>query len=673
MPRLRDLSLNAKLTLALLGVFGVTAAVFLLLLLPLQRQQAERLLAQDKRLVTTLRDTYQRDLIYDILSANDPSLEVSLAELARQPGVLWVRLEAGPRALAATADGARLRRLLGAAAPAADEALAPVLLLRGDGRAATVGAGGRPLADVAAPPLERLPDWRSGAEPAFVEAPLERAGGETALYALFDLRAAETPYGRLHLLYSLAEQRRSATLARTLFAGLVGTSFALLLVVLNLLVARIVIAPVRRVMQAMREASTGALEARLPVHSGDEIGSMAASFNRMVADLQASKREIEGYSRNLEGMVAERTGALLESEAALLRVKTHLATVLANVGTGVISLDPEGRVLTLNRRAAEILHLGSGPAEGRPLARVLPSGAVELARLTSAAGAAPSGRAEDRLTLRLPQGRRTLSAAASVLRDEGGRRAGSVVVFEDLTELLATQRLEAWKQAVERVIHEIKNPLTPVGLAAETLQSAYERDRARFDQMFPAACRMILQSVSDLKALIAEFTQFSRLPRAVVRRLDLNALVRETLALYESAPPEGLRLELRLDPALPAVDGDAEQLRRVLLNVAHNGFEAMAGRGGALTVASASAGAEVQLRISDQGQGVEDVERLFEPYYTTKAKGTGLGLLIARQIVEEHGGRIAIESRLGQGTEVLIALPAAGEPPAALTAPGASD
>ncbi len=232
----------------------------------------------------------------------------------------------------------------------------------------------------------RLPSaCRPGAReagPAFVEAPLERAGGETALYALFELRAAETSYGRLHLLYSQAEQRRAAALARTLFYGLVGTSFALMLAVLNLLVARIVIAPVRRVMQAMREASTGALEARLPVHSADEIGSMAASFNRMTEDLQASKREIEGYSRNLEGMVAERTRALQESEAALLRVKTHLATVLANVGTGVVSLDPEGRVQTLNRRAAEILHLGAGPAEGRPLARVLPAGAEALARLT---------------------------------------------------------------------------------------------------------------------------------------------------------------------------------------------------------------------------------------------------------------------------------------------------
>lgn len=659
MRRLRDLSLNVKLTLALLGVFGASAAAFLLLLRPLQRQQAERLLAQDTRLVTTLRDTYQRDLIYDILSANDPSLEVSLAELARQPGVLWARLEAGPRALAATADGARLARLLGSAAPAADEAAAPVLLLRPDGSAALVGAGGRPLAGVAAPPPERLPAWRSQAEPAFVEAPLERAGRETALYALFELRAAETSYGRLHLLYSQAEQRRAAALARTIFYGLVGTSFALMLAVLNLLVARIVIAPVRRVMQAMREASTGALEARLPVHSADEIGSMAASFNRMTEDLQASKREIEGYSRNLEGMVAERTRALQESEAALLRVKTHLATVLANVGTGVVSLDPEGRVLTLNRRAAEILHLGAGPAEGRPLLRVLPAGAEALAALTARAGAAPSGRAEERLTLRLTHGRRTLSAAASVLRDEAGGRAGSVVVFEDVTELLATQRLEAWKQAVERVIHEIKNPLTPVGLAAETLQSAYERDRRRFDEMFPGACRMILQSVRDLKALIAEFTQFSRLPRAVMRRLDLNALARETLELYASAPPEGLRLELELDPALPAVDGDAEQLRRVLLNVVHNGLEAMAGRAGAVRVTSAAAGAEAHLRVSDQGQGVEDVERLFEPYYTTKAKGTGLGLLIARQIVEEHGGRIAVESRVGHGTEVLIALPAA--------------
>jgi two-component system NtrC family sensor kinase len=162
--------------------------------------------------------------------------------------------------------------------------------------------------------------------------------------------------------------------------------------------------------------------------------------------------------------------------------------------------------------------------------------------------------------------------------------------------------------------------------------------------------------VRDLKALIGEFTQFSRLPKAVVRRLDLAELVRETLAPYQSGPPEGVRLALEASTA--AVEGDADQLRRVLLNVVHNGLEAMQARGGELRVQVRADGERAQVRVRDQGTGVEDVERIFEPYYTTKVKGTGLGLLIARQIVEEHAGRIRVESEPGVGTEVTIELPA---------------
>jgi two-component system nitrogen regulation sensor histidine kinase NtrY len=661
--RLRDLSLKAKVTLTLAAAFAATALVFLLVLLPLQREQGRRLLEQDKRLVSTLRDKYQRDFIYDVLSENDPSLEVDLADLARQPGIVWVRLEAGPRRVSASADPAVLRRLLGAEAPGAGDAAAdaPVLLVR-DGQARLVSAGGRPLLPARAVERARLPPWRSDPSRPFAEVHVEgERNGETALYALFDLKAADETYGRLHVLYSMAELRRSAALARTLFYGLIGTSFVLLLLLLNLFIARIVLAPVRRVMQAMQEASSGRLGVRLEVHSDDEIGRMAGSFNLMVEDLAASKREVEDYSRNLEAMVTERTRALRESEAALLRVKSHLATVIDNVGTGVVSLDELGRVSTFNPRAAQILGVAQEGGEGRALEEVLGAGdGPRLVAFVAPVQAGARARAEGQLTLKLPQGRRTLSVVASALTDEGGRRAGVVVVFDDLTQLLATQRLTAWKEAVEKVIHEIKNPLTPVGLAAQTLQSAHERDRARFDELFPAACELILKSVRDLKALIAEFTQFSRLPKAVPRRLDLNALVAETLALYASAPPDGV--SVRLEPAaeLPAVEGDPDQLRRVLLNVVNNGIESMSARGGELRVATSAEGARrVRVRVRDQGTGVEDVERIFEPYYTTKVKGTGLGLLIARQIVEDHGGCIVVESEPGAGTEVTIELPAA--------------
>jgi two-component system, NtrC family, nitrogen regulation sensor histidine kinase NtrY len=249
-----------------------------------------------------------------------------------------------------------------------------------------------------------------------------------------------------------------------------------------------------------------------------------------------------------------------------------------------------------------------------------------------------------------------LSVVVSALPGEG-RAMGTVVVCEDLTQILATQRLEAWKEAVERVIHELKNPLTPVGLAAETLKSAHARDPLRFEEMFPSAIDMVLSSVRDLKELIAEFSRFSRLPEVHLEACRPNDLVQGAFAGYAHGMAGRPSVALDLGDALPGIQADPDQLKRVLLNVANNAFEAMEGRPGEIRVATRLRDGEVEIAVIDRGPGVEDVDRIFEPYYTTKVKGTGLGLAIARQIVEEHHGRIAVESQMGVGTTVRILLP----------------
>jgi signal transduction histidine kinase len=176
---------------------------------------------------------------------------------------------------------------------------------------------------------------------------------------------------------------------------------------------------------------------------------------------------------------------------------------------------------------------------------------------------------------------------------------------------------------------------------------------------------MILGSVRDLKELIGEFSRFSRVPAMRAERLDPNSLVREALAPYGQAPG-GLRVSVDLGEGVPAVEADADQIKRVLWNVINNALEAMAEKAGELRLVTRAGEGGAVIRVEDEGPGVEDVERIFEPHYTTKVKGTGLGLAIARQIVEEHGGRIAAESRPGGGTQVVIFLPAATAQPAAV-------
>ena len=544
---LADLSLRGKVALALTIVFLGSVGVMLLVLVPFLAEQRQRMLDQDRRLLSTLRHNYERDFIYDLLSRNRESLAVHLAELASQEGLVWARVESGDLDLGASGDRGVVTRLIG---PDADPFVGRpgvVLLVDRDGEADLVGPGGRPLLSGRHVTREEPRATDGGPPPGQDEFRELSWGGERVLSLSATLQAAGEPYGRLNVMKSLAPLERSEALMRSLLYGGVSLSFVSVLLLLNLLLSRIVLVPVRRVHDAMARAATGDLRVRLPVHSHDEVSSMAESFNRMVGELEASHQQIEGYSRNLESMVEARTAELRASEA----------------------------------------------------------------------------------------------------------------------KILASQRLEAWKEAVERVIHEIKNPLTPVGLAAETLKTAWARDRERFASVFPSAIDMILGAVRDLKELIGEFSRFSRLPAMRLERLDPNALVRGALAPYTRTPPEELRVQVQLAADAPEVEADADQIKRVLLNVINNALEAMGETGGALRLFTQREQGGVTIRVEDDGPGVADVERIFEPHYTTKVKGTGLGLAIAKQIVEEHGGTIRAESKPGQGTSVRIHLP--GAPPAPLS------
>jgi PAS domain S-box-containing protein len=650
----RDLSLNAKVTLALTAVFASIVAAFLVFLVPFLREQRESLVEKDERLLSTLRDAYAREFIYDLISENEDSLAAHLGELAGQRGLVWARVESEGRDVAATTDRATIREVLGDSAGEFDGEPTLLLLVRGDGGADLVASGGRPLLSTRNIDRHALPAWPAPDARAFREVD---DGGRRFLHFASELRAADDRFGRLSMLYSLADLQRTQAFTHTLFYGLAGTSFVLVLFLLNLLVSRMVIGPVKSVQQAMTRAATGDLEGRLPVHSKDELGTMAVAFNRMVEELDASKREVEGYSRNLEGMVEARTRALRESEADLRDLKNRLATVIANVATGVISLDEAGRIETFNERAAEILGV-TGDVQGRTLDEVLQGDTRQILDLVEAARRERASREEAQLVCQLPRGRRTLSVVASTL-PAAGEAPGTVVVCEDLTEIIATQRLSAWKEAVERVIHEIKNPLTPVALAAETLKTAHAHDRTRFDALFPAAIDMVLSSVRSLKDLIADFSRFSRLPTARPERCATNELVRNSLEGYTDVLGGGPRVRLDLADEVPPIEADPEQLKRVLLNVVNNGLEAMERGSGEVVVATRHEDGDVVISVADQGAGIEDVARVFEPYYTTKPKGTGLGLVIARQIVEDHRGRLVLDSRLGRGTTVRIRLPAA--------------
>ncbi|HSB49107.1 MAG TPA: ATP-binding protein, partial [Burkholderiales bacterium] len=237
------------------------------------------------------------------------------------------------------------------------------------------------------------------------------------------------------------------------------------------------------------------------------------------------------------------------------------------------------------------------------------------------------------------------------------------VVFDDITHLAEAQRAEAWAEVARRLAHEIRNPLTPIQLSAERLRAKLEGKLAQADaEVLARSTQTIVNQVAALKYMVDAFSQYARTPEPTVRELDLSALTREVLTLYESSLGGAVRLELAA--GLPPVLGDAAQLRQVIHNLLQNSQDALSDTPEPrVTVATAAAGEIVRLTVTDNGCGVPEhvMRRAFEPYVTTKPRGTGLGLAIVKKIVEEHGGTAAIANVAPRGVCVTIQLPVAAQ------------
>jgi nitrogen fixation/metabolism regulation signal transduction histidine kinase len=280
---------------------------------------------------------------------------------------------------------------------------------------------------------------------------------------------------------------------------------------------------------------------------------------------------------------------------------------------------------------------------------------VEIERGFAAAGASPW---QNQVERDVKDGRQVLLLRGTRLPQ--GAQAGAVVVFDDITYLLQAQRDAAWAEVARRLAHEIKNPLTPIQLSAERLQLKLKSRLAGPEaDMLQRSTQTIVNQVTSLKRMVDAFSQYARTPEPSMRALDLNDLVRDVLTLYESFA-SSIRVELTGE--LPGVIGDAAQLRQVVHNLLQNAQDALAEAPAPVVVlATSAADGIVRFTVTDNGSGFPEhmMKRAFEPYVTTKPKGTGLGLVIVKKIVEEHGGDVAISNVTPRGARVTITLPAA--------------
>ncbi|HEX6006985.1 MAG TPA: ATP-binding protein [Burkholderiales bacterium] len=404
-------------------------------------------------------------------------------------------------------------------------------------------------------------------------------------------------------------------------------------------------APLGVLVEGTRAVAQGDFSPRAAVASRDELGTLTQSFNSMT------------------GQLAEARAMAERNQAELQHAKARLESILANLSAGVLTFDDHLRLHSANPSAAGILGVDWKPLQEVPVHEwalrdeSLASLGQAIAEAFERAGAKEWERQIERKT----------AGETQILLLRGTQlprvaETSSVVVFDDITHLLQAQRAAAWAEVARRLAHEIKNPLTPIQLSAERLQAKLTAKLAPPDaDMLARSTQTIVNQVASLKRMVDAFSQYARTPEPSMRELDLNGVVREVLTLYESL---GSRIRLELAPALPPIIGDAAQLRQVIHNLLQNAQDALGEmESPRIVVATEAVDGRVRLAVTDNGTGFPEhlMSRVFEPYVTTKPGGTGLGLVIVKKIIEEHGGEVTITNVAPHGARVTATLPVAAE------------
>ena len=413
--------------------------------------------------------------------------------------------------------------------------------------------------------------------------------------------------------------------------------------------ARGITEPIQDLATATNRVSAGDLDVTIQSHSNDEVGSLVEAFNKMTADLRQSQKAIRRANRELQA-----------SNLELEQRRRYMEIVLANVTAGVISIDSQGRLTTINKSAERLLKLKTSKILGRNFRDVVAPSYQPMVK-DILKELVTSGRDSIRRQVTLPLGdtKVVLLINVTTLQDESGEFLGTVVVFDDLTQLLKAQRMAAWREVARRIAHEIKNPLTPIQLSAQRLRRRYLDQIPADDKIFSECTDTIIKQVDDLKNLVNEFSNFARMPASNPTFNDLNEVVSEALVLFQEGHPD-IEFHFAPDQHLPSFNLDREQIRRVVINLLDNAVAAVEDDG--VIELATTYNAELQMAamtISDNGKGIppEDKPRLFEPYFSTKKTGTGLGLAIVSTIISDHNGYIRVRDNQPRGTRFTVELP----------------
>ncbi len=420
---------------------------------------------------------------------------------------------------------------------------------------------------------------------------------------------------------------------------LIGLVVVLLASWFGMYLARGITVPIKRLLQGTHAIAAGDLNYAIAPVGDDEIGHLISSFNQMTADLRASHAELE-------------------------RRRRYTETLLKNVSAGVVGLDPSGHVTTMNSCAERLLGVAAEDAAGRHYREVLnPVLSRTLDELLAPVPTVHETRSSVKVEI---DGAETeLMITASPIGDETDPFLGSVLFFEDVSQIAKVERMEAWREVARRIAHEIKNPLTPIQLSAERLRRQLGPRLGHDGALLEECTRTIIGEVQDLKHLVNEFSAFARMPHLSPVPGDLNLLASETVTSFEAAHPE-VEFAVRLDPDVPRIRIDREAMKRVIVNLLDNAVSATAsaahnGEGPRVEVGTRldRESGVVTLEVRDNGPGIDPRlrTRIFEPYFSGKKGGTGLGLAIVSAIVTDHRGFVRVADNPPRGSRFVLEFP----------------
>jgi two-component system nitrogen regulation sensor histidine kinase NtrY len=471
----------------------------------------------------------------------------------------------------------------------------------------------------------------------------------TLLVGTFDPPAeaeAIRELGRATSAYAMLKAERASLEAIQVLLFLLLAFVVLLAAVwVGLLLARRVTRPIGALAASARRVGAGDFDALVEVEGGDEIGALSRAFNAMTSELRRRRAELVAANAELEA-----TNRQLDEQ------RRRFGSILERLDAGVVAFWEDGRLAFLNDTARRLLDReGAGTIE-RLDDLLAPAPLAPLREfLTRARGAGPR---EETLKI----GRRVLEAHLAQAPTEPGGLGASIVTLEDTTALVAAERAAAWEEAARRMAHEIKNPLTPIRLAAERMRrrAASSPDAGDgLSRVVEEGASTIVQEVTALAALVDTFQRFARLPAAVLEPTDLGAVALQVAKLYDGVK-RGIAVTTDVPEGIPAVNADAGQVRRALINLVDNAVAATP-EGGRVRVAVRIAGGRASVSVEDDGPGIApaDRERVFDAEYSTKSRGSGLGLAIVARIAAEHGGSVRVEENVPHGCRFLLEWPAA--------------